>query len=74
MSGLAYWVIGDQMMNVMAALPPADGQTATEVGDEDANESICDEIMGNASMPGIVGSEHDLMLLIDQQYFGDTRG
>lgn len=31
----AYCVIGDKMMDVVTALPPANGQTTAEVGDED---------------------------------------
>lgn len=55
-------MIGDQVMDIVTALPPADGQPATEVGDEHAKECIHDEIVGDGKMSSIVRSEHDLML------------
>lgn len=57
-------VVGDEVVDVVAAFPPADGEAAAKVGDEDANEGVGDEVMGDAPMAGVVGGEHDLMLLI----------
>ena len=49
-------------MNIVAALPPTYGKATTEVGNEHANQGVCNEIVGNASMPCIVSCEHNLML------------
>lgn len=57
-----YGLVSDKMMDVVAALPPANGQAAAKVGNEHANQGIDDKYMGNGSMASIVGREHDLML------------
>lgn len=57
-----YRLVGDEMVNIVAALPPSDGQTAAKVGDEHANETVNLEILGDGSVAGIVSGEHDLML------------
>ena len=59
--GVVMGIIGDEVMDVVTALPPADGKAAAEVSDEDANEGIGGEILGNATMTGVVGGEHYLM-------------
>lgn len=59
-------MIGHKVMNIMAAFPPAYGQSATKVGNEDTNHGVSHEIMRNASMACIMRREHDLMLLADQ--------
>ena len=59
---IAYRLVRHEMMDVVATLPPADGETAAEVCNEHADQGIDDEIMGDASMTCIVGSEHDLVL------------
>ena len=50
------------MVNVVAALPPANRKTAAEVGDKDANQCVFDKAVGYSSVSGIMGSEHYLML------------
>lgn len=57
-----YRHVRDEMVDVVAALPPANGQAAAEVGDEHADERVDNKDLGNGSMAGIVGREHDLML------------
>jgi hypothetical protein len=32
-----YWLIREKMMNIVATLPPADGQAAAEISNEHAN-------------------------------------
>ncbi len=56
-------VVGDEVVDVVAAFPPADGEAAAEVGDEDTDEGVGNEVVGDASVAGVVGREHDLMLL-----------
>jgi hypothetical protein len=52
----------DEMVHVVRAFPPPDGETAAKVGDEGADQSIGDEIAGYAPVASIVGGEHDLLL------------
>lgn len=35
-----YWLIGYEMMDIVTALPPPDGQTTAKVGDEHADERV----------------------------------
>lgn len=57
-----YWQVGDEVMNVVAALPPSNGQATAEVGDEDTNGRVDDKVASDGAMSSIVGAEHDLML------------
>lgn len=57
-----HWHIRNEVVDVVAALPPANGQAAAEVGDKHADERVDDKDLGNGSMTGIMGCEHDLML------------
>lgn len=50
------------MMHVVAAFPPTYRQPAAEVANEYADQSVGDKVVGDAYMPCIVGSEHNLML------------
>lgn len=59
---MAYRLVGDQVVDVVAALPPSHGQTAAEVGDEEADEGVEGEVVGDGSVSGVVSSEHDLVL------------
>jgi len=67
----AYGVVGDEMMHVVTAFPPANRQAAAEVGDEHADQGVRDEFMGDAHVSGVVGGEHDLM---PEQTEEDGRG
>ena len=55
-------VVGDEVVDVVAAFPPPDRQAAAEVGHEHADQGVGDEIMGDAPMTGVVGGKHYLML------------
>jgi len=55
-------MVGDKVVDVVAALPPANGQTTTEVGNEDAYQGIVHKVLSDASMASIMGSEHYLVL------------
>ena len=65
--GDRYRLIGNQVVDVVAALPPADGQAAAEIGDEHANQGVHHEIMRDGEVAGVVCGEHDLVLSHDCQ-------
>lgn len=50
-------------MDVVATLPPSDGQATAEVGYEHADKRVDHEVVGDASMSCIMSCEHYLMLL-----------
>lgn len=54
--------VGDEMVNVVASLPPANAEAAAEVGDECADECVVYEVSGDAAVTGVMGCEHDLLL------------
>lgn len=60
--GIVLGVIRDEMVDIVGRFPPANGETTTEIRNKHANESICDEALSDATMTGIVGGKHDLML------------
>ena len=62
----AYGLVGHDVVDVVAALPPADGQTAAKVTNKQPKQCVKDEILGDGAMPGIVCSEHDLMLVANK--------
>ena len=66
---VVFRVVRDEVVHVVAALPPADGETAAEVGDEGADEGVGDEVVGDAAVAGVVGREHDLVLWSGQIRF-----
>ena len=53
--------VGDEMVDVVRRLPPADGETTTKVGDEGSNHGINEEGRRYSAMTRIVRSEHDLL-------------
>lgn len=57
-----YGMIGDEMMDIMTALPPSNWQSTQEITNENADKRIVDKVLGDASMSCIVRSKHDLML------------
>lgn len=60
--GEAYRHVGDEVVDVVAALPPADGQAAAEVGDEHCDESVYSEVGRDGKVSSVVCRKHDLML------------
>lgn len=60
-------------MHIVARFPPTDREAAAEVGYEETNDVVGDEVMGNASMACVVCSEHDLVLEdVNVNHSGDT--
>lgn len=45
------------VVDVVVALPPAAGEAAEEVGDEDADYGVCVEVVGYAHVAGVVDGE-----------------
>lgn len=66
--GVTNRLVGDEMMDVVAALPPPNGQAAAKVGNEHADECVYSEDLRDGSMASIVSREHDLMLFIRVSY------
>lgn len=65
--GLTYWMVRDEVVDIVAALPPTNGEATTEVGNKHSNQGVSNEVMGDASMACIVSCEHDLMLLLSER-------
>lgn len=42
-----YWLIGNEMMDIVTALPPSNGQTTAKVGDEHADERVDGECLSD---------------------------
>ena len=55
-------MVGDQVVNVVTALPPPNGQATAEVGNKDPNHSVGEHGMSDTSMTCVMGSKHYLML------------
>jgi hypothetical protein len=49
------------MVDVVAALPPADRQAAAEVADKHGEQAVEGEVARDGAVGGIVGREHDLV-------------
>lgn len=65
---VTYGVIRDQVVNVMATLPPTNGQSAAKVRDEYPDHHVNVEVMSNGKVPCIVRYEHNLMPEKAQKY------
>lgn len=67
-------VIGDKVMHIVATLPPANREATAKVSNEHAYQRVDDVIMRYASVSGIVGSKHDLMLRkVSQRTSADSK-
>jgi hypothetical protein len=51
-----------EMMDIMAALPPPERESATEVGNKQADERIHGKDVRDGKVSRIMCGEHDLML------------
>ena len=61
--GVVLGGVCNKVVDIVAAFPPADGEAAAEVGDEHADECVGDKVVGDAAVTGVVGGEHDLVLV-----------
>jgi hypothetical protein len=57
-------MIRDEMMNVVATFPPANGQAAAKVRNEQSHQRVGNKMVSNASVAGVMGGEHDLVLWV----------
>ena len=48
-----YRVIRDQVVNIMTALPPSDAQPTTHIANENANQRVNGQVVGNASVASV---------------------
>ena len=59
--GIMLWGVGDDMMNIVVALPPPEAQTTQKVCNNDADYSIDVEVVSDAHMARVMGSEDKLV-------------
>ena len=53
--------VGDEVVDVVVALPPAAGEAAEEVGNHDADAGVGVEVVGDAHVAGVVDGEDELV-------------
>lgn len=53
------------MVHIVAALPPSNRQATAEVADEDTDQRVYHEVVGDSSVAGVMCCEHDLLLYCD---------
>ena len=53
--------VGDEVVDVVVALPPAAGEAAEEIGDQDADAAVGVEVVGYAHVAGVVHGEDELV-------------
>lgn len=57
-------VVGDEVVDVVGGFPPADAEAAAEVCDKGCDEGVDREVCCDSAVCGVVGCEHDLLLLV----------
>lgn len=60
-------MVCDEMMDVVAALPPPEGKATAEVGDEQTDERVHGKDVRDGEVAGIMCGEHELMLHMERQ-------
>lgn len=71
---MSYRLVRHKVVNVVTALPPSNRQTAAEISNKHANESVDDKIRRNRKMASIMRAEHDLMLPMLVKSFTTRQG
>lgn len=59
--GIMYRIVGHEVMNVVAALPPSQRKATAEIPDEDPNQGVDNVIVRNAPVSCVVCSKHNLL-------------
>jgi hypothetical protein len=59
--GIVFGHVGDEMVDIVRALPPSDAETTAEVCNEGTDKSVEDEVASDAAVAGVVSGEHDLL-------------
>jgi len=54
--------VGDEMVDIVRALPPAYGETTAKIGNEGSDQGVDDKIAGNSTVSSVVCGKHDLLL------------
>lgn len=55
------WVVCDNVMHVVCALPPAQRKAAKEVGNDNSDSGVNGEVVSNTHVASVVGSEYKLV-------------
>lgn len=58
---VVFGVVGDEMVDVVVALPPAEAEAAEEVGDDDPDDGVGREAVRDAHVSGVVRGEDELV-------------
>lgn len=53
--------VGDDVVDIVVAFPPANAEATDEIGDEDADAGVYMEVVRDAHMPSVVGGEDELV-------------
>ena len=59
--GVVFGGVGDDVVDVVAAFPPAEGEAAEKVGDYDADDGVKCKGVRDAHVAGVVGGEDQLV-------------
>ena len=59
--GAAYGMVGDEVVDVVRALPPAQRKTAAKVGHPHANQRVHDKVARDGAVAGVVRRKHELV-------------
>lgn len=54
-------MVGDEVVDVVRAFPPAQRETAAEIGHPHANQRVDDKVARDGAVAGVVGREHELV-------------
>ena len=60
--GIVFGHVGDEVVDVVRALPPTNGQPAAEISHECSNQSVSHKVARNSTVSSIVCGKHDLLL------------
>lgn len=59
--GVVLRMVCDQVVHVVAALPPSNGQATAEIGDEHADDAVSNKVVRDGTVASVMGREHDLV-------------
>ena len=54
-------MVGDEVVDIVTALPPSHGQTTAQIANEYSNERVHDDVVGESPVARVMSGEHDLM-------------
>lgn len=65
--------VGHDMVDVVAAFPPAQTESPEEVSDENANACVNLEVVCDSHVVGIMGREHELVPEAAEEQAGESK-